>query len=79
MFVLKSGAGFSIFKWIAFLAKDFLEQALAASDIFSLSDLLLNFSEGCCFLLRSRNCRREALVLCQHGEFCIRFVWRPEY
>ena len=27
MFVLKSGAGFSIFKWIAFLASDFLAQA----------------------------------------------------
>ena len=27
MFVLKSGAGFSIFKWIAYLASDFLAQA----------------------------------------------------
>lgn len=79
MFVLKSGAGFSIFKWIAFLAKDFLEQALAASDIFILSGLLLKFSEGCCFLLRSRHCRHQALVLCQHGEFCFRLVWPPDY
>lgn len=34
MFVLKSGAGFSIFKWIAFLASDFLEQALAGATFF---------------------------------------------
>ncbi|KAI0745002.1 Na+ dependent nucleoside transporter C-terminus-domain-containing protein [Earliella scabrosa] len=34
MFVLKSGAGFAIFKWIAFLAKDFLEQALAGAAFF---------------------------------------------
>ncbi|KAI0712943.1 Na+ dependent nucleoside transporter C-terminus-domain-containing protein [Cerioporus squamosus] len=34
MFVLKSGAGFSIFKWIAFLASDFLSQALAGAEFF---------------------------------------------
>lgn len=34
MFVLKSGAGFSIFKWIATLAADFLEQALAGATFF---------------------------------------------
>ncbi|KAH9851424.1 H+/nucleoside cotransporter [Lenzites betulinus] len=34
MFVLKSGAGFSIFKWIAYLAADFLEQALAGAAFF---------------------------------------------
>ena len=34
MFVLKSGAGFSIFKWIAFLAADFLEQALQGAAFF---------------------------------------------
>ncbi|OJT05074.1 Solute carrier family 28 member 3 [Trametes pubescens] len=34
MFVLKSGAGFSIFKWIAFLAADFLQQALAGAEFF---------------------------------------------
>ena len=34
MFVLKSGAGFSIFKWIAFLASDFLAQALQGGAFF---------------------------------------------
>ena len=34
MFVLKSGAGFSIFKWIAFLASDFLAQALVGAAFF---------------------------------------------
>ena len=34
MFVLKSGAGFSIFKWIAFLASDFLAQAEAGAAFF---------------------------------------------
>ncbi|KAI0738388.1 H+/nucleoside cotransporter [Daedaleopsis nitida] len=34
MFVLKSGAGFSIFKWIAFLAADFLAQALEGAAFF---------------------------------------------
>ncbi|KAH9940401.1 Na+ dependent nucleoside transporter C-terminus-domain-containing protein [Epithele typhae] len=34
MFVLKSGAGFSIFKWIAFLASDFLDQALQGAAFF---------------------------------------------
>lgn len=40
MFVLKSGAGFSIFKWIAFLAKDFLEQALAGAAFFFDQDIV---------------------------------------
>lgn len=34
MFVLKSGAGFSIFKWIAFLAADFLEQGQVGAEFF---------------------------------------------
>ena len=34
MFVLKSGAGFSIFKWIAYLASDFLAQALQGAVFF---------------------------------------------
>lgn len=34
MFVLKSGAGFSIFKWIAFLASDFLNQSRAGAEFF---------------------------------------------
>jgi concentrative nucleoside transporter, CNT family len=34
MFVLKSGAGFSIFKWIAYLASDFLAQALQGAAFF---------------------------------------------
>ncbi|KAF6760052.1 Na+ dependent nucleoside transporter C-terminus-domain-containing protein [Ephemerocybe angulata] len=34
LFVLKTGAGFSIFKWIATLAADFLEQANAGSGFF---------------------------------------------
>ncbi|KAI0666650.1 H+/nucleoside cotransporter [Trametes maxima] len=34
MFVLKSGAGFSIFKWIAYLASDFLAQALSGAAFF---------------------------------------------
>lgn len=40
MFVLKSGAGFSIFKWIAFLAADFLEQALAGAEFFFDADTI---------------------------------------
>ena len=42
MFVLKSGAGFSIFKWIALLASDFLEQALAGAIFFFDEDVVLN-------------------------------------
>lgn len=34
MFVLKSGAGFSIFKWIAYLASDFLAQAIPGAEFF---------------------------------------------
>ncbi|KAH9948982.1 Na+ dependent nucleoside transporter C-terminus-domain-containing protein [Amylocystis lapponica] len=34
MFVLKTGAGFSIFKWIATLASDFLSQARAGATFF---------------------------------------------
>ena len=34
MFVLKTAAGFSIFKWIATLAGDFLRQALAGAVFF---------------------------------------------
>lgn len=34
MFVLKSGAGFAIFKWIAILASDFLAQALPGAAFF---------------------------------------------
>jgi nucleoside permease NupC len=34
LFVLKSGAGFSIFKWIATLAADFLAQANAGASFF---------------------------------------------
>ncbi|KAF7298166.1 hypothetical protein HMN09_01038400 [Mycena chlorophos] len=34
LFVLKSGAGFSIFKWIATLASDFLSQALVGAEFF---------------------------------------------
>ena len=34
LFVLKTGAGFSIFSWVAQLAKDFLEQALAGATFF---------------------------------------------
>ncbi|KAF8160955.1 Na+ dependent nucleoside transporter C-terminus-domain-containing protein [Crassisporium funariophilum] len=34
LFVLKTGAGFSIFKWIATLAGDFLNQALAGAAFF---------------------------------------------
>jgi len=34
LFVLKSGAGFSIFKWIATLAADFLSQAYTAAEFF---------------------------------------------
>jgi CNT family concentrative nucleoside transporter len=34
LFVLKTGAGFSIFKWIATLAGDFLNQALAGAQFF---------------------------------------------
>ncbi|KAI0093471.1 Na+ dependent nucleoside transporter C-terminus-domain-containing protein [Irpex rosettiformis] len=40
MFVLKSGAGFSIFKWIAILASDFLAQALEGAAFFFDSDVI---------------------------------------
>ena len=40
MFVLKSGAGFSIFKWIAFLASDFLAQALQGAAFFFSTDVV---------------------------------------
>ncbi|KAF8626833.1 hypothetical protein AX15_004664 [Amanita polypyramis BW_CC] len=40
LFVLKTGAGFSIFKWIATLASDFLEQANAGSGFFFDADVL---------------------------------------
>ena len=42
MFVLKSGAGFSIFKWIAFLASDFLAQALEGAAFFFSTDVVNN-------------------------------------
>jgi CNT family concentrative nucleoside transporter len=34
MFVLKTGAGFSIFKWIATLAGDFLNEGLVGGGFF---------------------------------------------
>lgn len=34
MFVLKSGAGFHIFKWVALLASDFLSQSTAGAEFF---------------------------------------------
>jgi concentrative nucleoside transporter, CNT family len=34
LFVLKSGAGFSIFKWIATLTSDFLSQSAAGAEFF---------------------------------------------
>lgn len=34
LFVLKSGAGFSIFNWIATLASDFLNQGLVGAQFF---------------------------------------------
>ncbi|KJA27730.1 hypothetical protein HYPSUDRAFT_34857 [Hypholoma sublateritium FD-334 SS-4] len=40
LFVLKSGAGFSIFKWIATLASDFLNQALAGAEFFFDADTI---------------------------------------
>lgn len=40
MFVLKSGAGFSIFKWIALLASDFLEQAQQGAAFFFSADVV---------------------------------------
>ncbi|KAI0785574.1 Na+ dependent nucleoside transporter C-terminus-domain-containing protein [Abortiporus biennis] len=40
MFVLKSGAGFSIFKWIAILASDFLAQAEAGAAFFFSQDVV---------------------------------------
>lgn len=40
MFVLKSGAGFKIFKWIAFLASDFLAQGLAGATFFFDADIV---------------------------------------
>jgi CNT family concentrative nucleoside transporter len=40
LFVLKSGAGFSIFRWIATLASDFLNQALVGSGFFFDEDVI---------------------------------------
>lgn len=40
MFVLKTGAGFSIFKWIATLASDFLNQAEAGATFFFDADTI---------------------------------------
>lgn len=40
MFVLKSGAGFAIFKWIAILASDFLAQALEGAAFFFDADVI---------------------------------------
>jgi len=34
LFVLKSGAGFSLFKWLANLASDFLNQGLVGAAFF---------------------------------------------
>jgi CNT family concentrative nucleoside transporter len=34
LFVLKSGAGFHLFKWLATLASDFLDQALVGAAFF---------------------------------------------
>jgi len=42
LFVLKTGAGFSIFKWIATLAGDFLGQALAGAAFFFDQDVVDN-------------------------------------
>ena len=43
LFVLKSGAGFSIFKWIATLASDFLSQGLAGAQFFFNADVIQQF------------------------------------
>lgn len=40
LFVLKSGAGFSIFHWIATLASDFLNQALVGAAFFFNQDVV---------------------------------------
>jgi CNT family concentrative nucleoside transporter len=40
LFVLKTGAGFSIFRWIATLAADFLEQANAGAEFFFDADTI---------------------------------------
>ncbi|CAA7259231.1 unnamed protein product [Cyclocybe aegerita] len=42
LFVLKTGPGFSIFKWIATLAADFLKQALAGATFFFDADVVEN-------------------------------------
>ena len=42
MFVLKSGAGFSIFKWVATLASDFLKQGLEGAAFFFSDDFVSN-------------------------------------
>ena len=39
LFVLKSGAGFSMFSWIAFLARDFLAQSHAGAVFFFSQDV----------------------------------------
>ena len=47
MFVLKTGAGFAIFKWIATLASDFLAQAKAGATFFFNAEVV---SEGWFFV-----------------------------
>lgn len=46
LFVLKSGAGFSIFKWIATLAADFLAQAYTAAEFFFDHETIRTFCPG---------------------------------
>jgi len=40
LFVLKTGAGFSIFKWLATLASDFLNEALVGAQFFFDADTI---------------------------------------
>ncbi|KAH8119174.1 Na+ dependent nucleoside transporter C-terminus-domain-containing protein [Phellopilus nigrolimitatus] len=40
LFVLKTGAGFSIFKWLAALARDFLNQGLVGAQFFFSADVI---------------------------------------
>jgi concentrative nucleoside transporter, CNT family len=41
LFVLKSTAGFDIFKWLAFLAADFLQQSQAGAIFFFDTDVVI--------------------------------------
>lgn len=76
LFVLKSGAGFSIFNWIATLASDFLNQSQAGAAFFFDSATVAKHwffvNTVCAILLGLGNdCSYAALALCHHLLHCL--------